>query len=89
MAAATSFTAADPTWAEGVLVASDMRLDAFIDELRRYRSGLIQVAPEVAGLHLSGVFPLADTDRILQSLGQVLAVRVQMPMRYWVRIGPA
>jgi transmembrane sensor len=89
MAAATSFTAADPTWAEGVLVASDMRLDAFIDELRRYRSGLIQVAPEVAGLHLSGVFPLADTDRILQSLGQVLAVKVQMPMRYWVRIGPA
>jgi transmembrane sensor len=43
----------------------------------------------VAGLHLSGVFPLADTDRILQSLGQVLAVKVQMPMRYWVRIGPA
>lgn len=88
-AAAIEAPVAAPAWAEGVLVASDMRLDAFVEELRRYRSGLIQVAPEVAGLHLSGVFPLADTDRILQSLGQVLPIKVQMPMRYWVRIGPS
>lgn len=80
---------AEPAWAEGVLIASDMRLDAFVDELRRYRSGLIQLAPEVAGLRLSGVFPLGDTDHILQALGQVLPVRVQVPVRYWVRIGPA
>ncbi|QPR34853.1 FecR domain-containing protein [Delftia acidovorans] len=78
-----------PGWDEGVLVASDMRLDRFIDELRRYRPGLITLAPEVAGLRLSGVFPLADTDRILQSLVQVLPVRIHVPVRYWVRIGPA
>ena len=78
----------EPAWAEGVLVASDMRLDAFVDELRRYRSGLIQLAPEVAGLRLSGVFPLGDTGHILQSLAQVLPVRVQAPVRYWVRISP-
>ena len=72
-----------------MLVASDMRLDRFIDELRRYRPGLITLAPEVAGLRLSGVFPLADTDRILQSLVQVLPVRIHVPVRYWVRIGPA
>lgn len=78
-----------PAWADGVLVASDMRLDAFVDELRRYRPGLIQLAPEVAGLRLSGVFPLADTDRILQALVQVLPVQVHVPVRYWVRIGPA
>jgi transmembrane sensor len=72
-----------------VLEASDMRLDAFVDELRRYRPGLVQLAPEVAGLRLSGVFPLADTDRILQALVQVLPVQVHMPVRYWVRIGPA
>ncbi|MGC3987444.1 MAG: FecR domain-containing protein [Pseudorhodoferax sp.] len=78
-----------PAWADGVLVASDMRLDAFVDELRRYRPGLVQLAPEVAGLRLSGVFPLADTDRILQALVQVLPVQVHVPVRYWVRIGPA
>ena len=54
-----------------------------------YRPGLITLAPEVAGLRLSGVFPLADTDRILQSLVQVLPVRIHVPVRYWVRIGPA
>ncbi|RCW69292.1 FecR domain-containing protein [Pseudorhodoferax soli] len=78
-----------PAWADGVLEASDMRLDAFVDELRRYRPGLVQLAPEVAGLRLSGVFPLADTDRILQALVQVLPVQVHVPVRYWVRIGPA
>lgn len=80
---------AAPAWADGMLVSSDMRLDAFVDELRRYRPGLIQLAPEVAGLRLSGVFPLADTDRILQALVQVLPVRVHVPVRYWARIGPA
>ncbi len=78
-----------PGWDEGVIVASDMRLDAFVAELRRYRSGLVTLSPEVAGLRLSGVFPLGDTDRILQSLVQVLPVRIHVPVRYWVRIGPA
>lgn len=78
-----------PSWTEGVLVASDMRLADFVAELRRYRSGVISLAPEVAHLRLSGVFPLADTDRILQSLAQVLPVEVRVPVRYWVRIGPS
>ncbi|WP_326540893.1 FecR domain-containing protein [Pseudorhodoferax sp.] len=80
---------AAPAWADGVLVANDMRLDDFVAELRRYRPGLVQLAPEVAGLRLSGVFPLADTDRILQALVQVLPVQVHVPVRYWARIGPA
>lgn len=86
-ATAASVSSADPAWAEGVLVASDMRLADFVAELRRYRSGVITLAPEVAHLRLSGVFPLADTDRILQSLAQVLPVEVRIPVRYWVRIG--
>lgn len=88
-ATAPSAGAADPAWAEGVLVASDMRLSDFVAELRRYRSGVISLAPEVAHLRLSGVFPLEDTDRILQSLAQVLPVEVRVPVRYWVRIGPS
>ncbi len=88
-APADAATAEPPAWAEGVLVASDMRLADFVAELRRYRSGVISLAPEVAHLRLSGVFPLADTDRILHSLAQVLPVEVRVPVRYWVRIGPA
>lgn len=77
-----------PGWTEGVLVASNMRLADFVAELRRYRSGVITLSPEVAHLRLSGVFPLADTDRILQAVAQVLPVHVRIPVRYWVRIGP-
>ncbi|MGV3678969.1 MAG: FecR domain-containing protein [Acidovorax sp.] len=88
-ASADAAAAEPPAWAEGVLVASDMRLSDFVAELRRYRSGVISLAPEVAHLRLSGVFPLADTDRILQSLAQVLPVEVRVPVRYWVRIGPS
>ncbi len=77
-----------PAWSEGVLVASNMRLSDFVAELRRYRSGVITLSPEVAHLRLSGVFPLADTDRILQAVAQVLPVHVRIPVRYWVRIGP-
>ncbi|RYF01843.1 MAG: FecR family protein [Comamonadaceae bacterium] len=78
----------EPAWTEGVLVATDLRLADFVQELRRYRSGTITVAPAVADLRLSGVFPLADTDRILQALAQVLPVEVRVPVRWWVRIGP-
>ena len=71
-----------------MLVASDMTLADFVAELRRYRPGVISLAPEVARLQLSGVFPLADTDRILAALVQGLPVRVNVPMRWWARIGP-
>lgn len=80
--------AAQPDWAGGVLVASNMALADFVAELRRYRPGVITLAPEVAQLRLSGVFPLGDTDRILAALAQVLPVRVNVPMRWWARIGP-
>ena len=80
--------AAEPAWTDGVLVASDMRLAEFVQELRRYRSGAITLSPDVQDLRLSGVFPLADTDRILQALAQVLPVEVRVPVRWWVRIGP-
>ena len=83
-----ALAAAQPDWAGGVLVASDMPLADFVAELRRYRPGVITLAPEVAQLRLSGVFPLADTDRILAALAQVLPVRVNVPMRWWARIGP-
>lgn len=86
-ATAPSAGPVEPAWPEGVLVASDMRLADFAAELQRYRGGMVSVAPEVAHLRLSGVFPLADTDRILQSLAQVLPVEVRIPVRYWVRIG--
>lgn len=82
-------------WARGQLVADELRLDAFLAELGRYRAGILACDPAVADLRLSGVFPLgfdgasaADTDRILAALPNSLPVRVRYRTRYWVRVEP-
>ena len=43
--------------ASGALYADNMRLDAFIAELGRYRRGRLACDPAVAGLRISGSFP--------------------------------
>ena len=73
-------------WARGQLVADEERLGDFLAEVARYRSGVLRVDPPIAGLRLSGVFPLADTDRILATLPSVLPVRVQWRTRYWATV---
>lgn len=79
----------EAAWSRGVLVADTLRLDAFIAELSRYRSGLLRCDPEVAGLLVSGVFSLRDTDRALANLARVLPVTVLYRTRYWVTVRAA
>ncbi|MET3493067.1 transmembrane sensor [Variovorax boronicumulans] len=76
-------------WSLGQIIADDMRLSDFLDELARYRPGLVRCDPAVAGLRLSGVFPLGDTDRILAMLPSVLPVQVRLRTRYWASVEPA
>lgn len=76
------------SWTRGVLVVEQMRLDAFVSELGRYRPGLLRADPSVAALRVSGVFPLGDTDRALTSLERALPVSVRYATRYWVSIRP-
>lgn len=81
--------AADPmaeAWSRGLLVAERQRLADLLAELGRYRSGVLRCDPAVADLPVSGVFPLHDTDAILQSLVQALPIRVRMTTRYWVTV---
>ncbi|MCB5190940.1 FecR family protein [Methylobacillus arboreus] len=85
------FTAATPNgneiaWLEGKLVAERMRLGDFLDELGRYRRGTIHYDAKAADMVVSGVFPLPDTDRILESLLQALPLRVSYFSRYWVSV---
>lgn len=79
----------DAAWTRGQIVADEMRLQDFADELARYRPGWIRCSPEVAGLRLSGVFPLDDTDRILAALPSVVPVQVRLRTRYWVALEAA
>ncbi|MFJ4142061.1 FecR domain-containing protein [Pseudomonas sp. NPDC089734] len=84
----TSLDAAALTWENGMLLARDMRLADLIDELGRYRSGVLRCHPAVANLRVSGAFPLRDTDASLRLLHDSLPVTVSSLTRYWVAIEP-
>ncbi len=73
-------------WTRGQIVVTDMPLGEFLMELARYRPGVLRCDPQVAGLRISGVFPLQDTDRILSTLPNVLPVQVRLWARYWVLV---
>lgn len=79
----------DPTaWARGMLVVTDIRLDAFVAELARYRWGFLACDTAVAGLRLSGVFQLASPQQVLQHLERTLPVTVASRTDWWIRIEP-
>lgn len=80
-------TGSPAAWADGLLIATRMRLGDFVRELARYRPGILRCDPAVADLRLTGSYPLADTDRILAALAQTLPVRVTYRTRYWVTVG--
>jgi transmembrane sensor len=75
-------------WARGMLVASGMRLDDFLAELGRYRHGHLSCDPQVAGLLISGSYPLDNTERILAMLPKALPVEVHSLTRYWIKVHP-
>ncbi|MCD0504644.1 FecR domain-containing protein [Bordetella petrii] len=75
-----------PGWTRGTLQADDMRLDAFMAELSRYRPGFIRTDPQVAGLRVSGVFRLDDTDHVLAVVRETLPVRIVQRTPYWVTV---
>ncbi|MGQ2966398.1 FecR domain-containing protein [Methylophilus sp.] len=64
-------------WTRGILLADDKRLDDFVAEVSRYRQGTITVAPDIAHLRIMGAFPASDTDAILTSLTETMAVKIQ------------
>ncbi|MDO8050337.1 FecR domain-containing protein [Janthinobacterium sp. SUN211] len=73
-------------WRQGLLLADAMPLRDFLHELSRYRHGLLGCDDAVAGLRISGVFPLADLDAVLLSLPNSLPVDVRLRTRYWVQV---
>lgn len=60
---------------QGILVIDDQPLAEVLDRLNRYRKQPIGYTPsDIAGLHVSGSFPLTDTDRALVSLRAALPI---------------
>lgn len=75
-------------WTQGALHADNMRLADFCAELARYRPGIVHCAGEVAGLRVSGVVQLRDTDYVLSMLATALPVQVVARTRYRVSVVP-
>jgi len=82
-------SAFDPyAWSDGVIAGKDMRLADFLDELSRYRPGRIVCDERVAGLRLSGVYQVRDTDGALRFLAQTQPLQVTYRSRLLVMVGP-
>lgn len=76
-------------WVRGMLSADDWRLGDFLNELGRYRPGVVRCAAAVQHLKISGAFRIDDTDTVLENLSKSLPVRVRYLTRYWVSVEPA
>lgn len=83
---ATPTNDANIAWTDGMLVASGMRLSDFLFELSRHRPGHLSCDPQVAGLRVSGSYPLDDTDRILNILRSTLPIEIHSLTPYWVTV---
>lgn len=81
-----SSSPAAPAWTRRMLLADNLRLDDFLQELGRYRHGYLGCAPEVAHLRLVGAYPLDDQAAIFAMLEASLPVRVQQRMPWWVAV---
>lgn len=77
------------SWVGGSLVVESWRLEDVVHELRRYRPGRLVCDPAVADLRVSGVFPLADTEKALAVITRAFPVRQLGMSRYWVTLAPA
>ncbi|WP_407310663.1 FecR domain-containing protein [Pseudomonas sp. nanlin1] len=82
------FDLAQLGWRQGVLVAQDQALGAFLRELSRYRPGLLRWDPALERLRVTGSFRLEDTDRVLHLLAASLPLEVQTRTRFWVSLVP-
>ncbi|MDH1631543.1 FecR domain-containing protein [Pseudomonas mosselii] len=76
-------------WTHGHLVAERMPLAEVLEELDNYRPGVLRCDPRVAGLQVSRSLSLDQPDDSLALLSEVLPVRVQRVLGFWVSVVPA
>lgn len=79
-------------WRKGYLVVDGVRLADFLEQLARYAPGILPrkltCDPAIAGLQLSGSFPITDIDQALKILTDILPVRLDIYTRYWITVRP-
>ncbi len=86
IAAVVPADAARQAWSNRVLLADNMPLGAFIEELARYRAGYLACDPAIAHLRVVGGFPLSQPDQVLLMLEAALPVAAHATMPWWVTV---
>jgi transmembrane sensor len=74
------------SWQQGVLLADEISIAEFVEQLSRYRSGYLGVSPDIAEMKIMGTFPLTDTDKALAMLTDSLPVKMQRITPWWLTI---
>lgn len=80
------FRPSEVAWSNGQLIVLDARLGDVLDELGRYRNGVLQCDDRAQDLRVSGTFRLDSTDAALANLQASLPINVRYFTRYWVSI---
>lgn len=70
-------------WVDGLLIARGMPLGEMLQALQPYSEAALVCAPEVAGLRMSGSYPLDDMARVLVTLDSLPELRVRRRARWW------
>jgi len=73
-------------WRDGRLLANDISLGEFIEQLRAYMPGHLGVDPHVQALRVMGSFPAEDPERTLAMLESALPIKVRKTLPWWYSI---
>ena len=73
-------------WRDGRLLANDISLGEFIEQLRAYLPGHLGVDPHVQALRVMGSFPADDPERTLAMLESALPIKVRKTLPWWYSI---
>ncbi|MCC8396252.1 FecR domain-containing protein [Paraburkholderia sp. MMS20-SJTR3] len=83
VAAPRPLDAREAMWTRGLLYANRMPVADLVAELARYRHGILRYAADVAGLRVSGIYQLTDTDATLALLQRTYPLRLRSITPYW------
>ncbi|MEG1768423.1 MAG: FecR domain-containing protein [Comamonas sp.] len=85
IAALTPVHEESTAWTDGILIARGMPLADMLQALQPYSAAALVCAPEVAGLRMSGSYPLDDMARVLATLDSLPELHVRRLTRWWGR----
>ena len=81
-----TYSGSQAAWVDGQLIVLDARLGDVIEDLARYRPGVLKCDLASAHLRVSGTFRLDSTDAVLANLQATLPIQVKYFTRYWVSV---